>query len=144
MFATAVGTREEPVFRPTATPRKAFSAMLLSISTSHYCSTRSGHPTVSAGMRTLCRIRVTRQCFHLSLYPVIQDCISGAALAFLAARRCSAVHPGLLPLWHTVHRYAAGLPWYVGGHSCMHIVDFSPGMSHTAASVILPDSYNTR
>ncbi len=51
---------------------------------------------------------MTRQCFHLLQYPVIQCCISGATLAFLAARRCSAEHPSPLPRWHKVSPIRCG------------------------------------
>ncbi len=62
---------------------------------------------------------VTRQCFHPSPYPAISDCISGAALAFLAARSLFCWNgTAPLPRWHTVHRDAAGLPWWCGRSAC--------------------------
>ena len=113
MFTTAVGTREHPVFRPTATPRqKAFSAMLLSISPSHYCEYVRVHPTVSAGMRTLLPYLSDATVFSSVAVSSHTVTASVARLwLFLPPDAVLLNSPGPLPRWHTVHRYAAGLPW---------------------------------
>src|SRR5699024_4463795 len=79
---------------------------------SHYCSTRSVHPTVSAGMRTLLPYLSDATVFSSVAVSSHTVTASVARLwLFLPPDAVLLNSPGPLPRWHTVHRYAAGLPW---------------------------------
>lgn len=115
--------------------------MLLSISPSHLYSTRSVHPTVSAGMRTLSPYLSDATVFS----SVVVDRISGAALAFLTARCCSAVHPRISAsmAYSSPARCSASVVMLFGALACKSWIFLGVYAIHVA-SVILPDSYNAR
>lgn len=78
----------------------------------HYCSTRSGHPTVSAGMRTLLPYPSDATVFSSESVSSHTVTASVAQLwLFLPPDAVLLNIPGPQSRWHTVHQYAAGLQW---------------------------------
>src|SRR5699024_8428785 len=76
---------------------------------SHYRSTRSVHPTVSADMRTLSPYQAGATVFSSESVSSRTVTASVAQLwLFLPPDAVLLNSHGPLPRWHTVHRYAAG------------------------------------